>query len=183
MKAIIYTSNTGSTAEYAQLLGNELNLPVHSLQQAKNKVPAGSEIIYLGWIMAGGIKGYKEAAKLYKVRAVCGIGMGQTGTQLKEVRDKNAIPQRIPLFTLQGNFDVKKLHGAYRFMMNIMVKTAGKGLANKTDHTPEEDDMLDMMINGGKRVSLQNLKAVTEWYNVTRHALGGVNGESMKVFL
>ena len=54
MKAIIYTSNTGSTAEYAQLLGKELNVPVHSLQQAKNKVPAGSEIIYLGWIMAGG---------------------------------------------------------------------------------------------------------------------------------
>lgn len=101
MKAIIYTSNTGSTAEYAQLLGKELNLPVHSLQKAKNKVPAGSEIIYLGWIMARGIKGYKEAEKLYKVRAVCGIGMGQTGTQLKEVRDKNAIPQRIPLFTLQ----------------------------------------------------------------------------------
>ena len=108
MKAIIYTSNTGSTAEYAQLLGNELNLLVHSLQQAKNKVLSGSEIIYLGWIMAGGIKGYKEAAKLYKVRAVCGIGMGQTGTPRKE------------------------------------------------------DDMLGVMINGGKRVSLQNLKAVTE---------------------
>lgn len=164
MKAIIYTSNTGSTAEYAQLLGKELNLPVHSLQQAKNKVLSGSEIIYLGWIMAGEIKGYKEAAKLYKVRAVCGVGMGQTGTQLKEVRDKNAIPQRIPLFTLQGNFDVKKLHGAYRFMMNVMVKTVGKGLANKTDRTPEEDDMLDMMVNGGKRVSLQNMKAITEWY-------------------
>ena len=103
MKAIIYTSNIGSTAEYAQLLGKELNLPVHSLQKAKNKVPAGSEIIYLGWIMAGGIKGYKKAAKLYKVCVVCGVGMGQTGTQLKELRDKNTIPQRIPLFTLQGN--------------------------------------------------------------------------------
>ena len=45
-----------------------------------------------------------------------------------------------------------------------MVKTAGKGLANKPDRTPEEDDMLDMMVNGGKRVSLQNLKTVTEWY-------------------
>ena len=45
-----------------------------------------------------------------------------------------------------------------------MVKTAGKGLANKPDRTTEEDDMLDMMVNGGKRVSLQNLKAVTEWY-------------------
>lgn len=127
-------------------------------------MPAGSEIIYLGWIMAGGIKGYKKAAKLYKVCVVCGVGMGQTGTQLKELRDKNTIPQRIPLFTLQGNFDVKKLRGTYRFMMNVMVKTAGKGLANKPDRTPEEDDMLDMMVNGGKRVSLQNLKAVTEWY-------------------
>ena len=164
MKAIIYTSNIGSTAEYAQLLGKELNLTVHSLQKAKNKVPAGSEIIYLGWIMAGGIKGYKKAAKLYKVCVVCGVGMGQTGTQLKELRDKNTIPQRIPLFILQGNFDVKKLRGTYRFMMNVMVKTAGKGLANKPDRTPEEDDMLDMMVNGGKRVSLQNLKAVTEWY-------------------
>ena len=164
MNAIIYTTETGSTERYAKLLAHETGLPVCSLAEAKKKVPAGAGIIYLGWIMAGGIKGYKEAAKLYKVRAVCGIGMGQTGTQLKEVRDKNAIPQRIPLFTLQGNFDVKKLHGAYRFMMNVMVKTAGKGLANKTDRTPEEDDMLDMMINGGKRVSLQNLKAVTEWY-------------------
>ena len=114
--------------------------------------------------MAGGIKGYKEAAKKYKVCVVCGVGMGQTGTQLKEVRDKNAIPQRIPLFTLQGNFDVKKLHGVYRFMMNVMVKTAGKGLAAKTDRTPEEEDMLDMMINGGKRVSLENLREIDAWY-------------------
>ena len=90
MKAIIYTSNTGSTAEYAQLLGKELNLPVHSLQKAKNKVPAGSEINYLGWIMAGGIKGYNEAAKLYKVRAICGIGMGQVnGGKKDKLSDKS----------------------------------------------------------------------------------------------
>ena len=80
--------------------------------------------------------------------------MGQTGTQLKEVRDKNAIPQRIPLFTLQGNFDVKKLHGAYRFMRNVMVKIAGNGLANKTDRTPEEDD-IKMNIHKNKML----------WYN------------------
>lgn len=164
MEAILYTSNTGSTAEYAQLLGKELNLPVYSIKQAKNNVSCGSEIIYLGWIMAGEIKGHKKAVKLYKVCAVCGVGMGQTGTQLKEIRNKNAIPQSIPLFTVQGNFDVKKLHGMYRFMMDVMVKTVGKQLANKVNRTFEEDDMLDMMVNGGKRVSLENLKAVTEWY-------------------
>lgn len=95
MEAIVYTSNAGSTAEYAQLLGKKLNLPVYSIKQAKNKVSCGSEIIYLGWIMAGEIKGYKKATKLYKVRAVCGVGMGQTGTQLKEIRNKNAISQRL----------------------------------------------------------------------------------------
>lgn len=67
MKAIVYTSNAGSTAEYAQLLGNELNHPEYGFKQAKNKVSCGSGIIYLGWIMAKEIKKYKRAAKLYKV--------------------------------------------------------------------------------------------------------------------
>mgnify|MGYP000733173984 CR=1 FL=1 len=31
-------------------------------------------------------------------------------------------------------------------MMNIMVKQAGKALEKKTDRTPEEEDMLDMML-------------------------------------
>ena len=40
---------------------------------------------------------------------------------------------------------MKKLHGVYRLMMEIMVKTAGKGLAEKEDRTPEEDDMLEIL--------------------------------------
>ena len=45
-----------------------------------------------------------------------------------------------------------------------MVKTAGKGLANKPDRTPEEDDMLDMMLHSGNRVSIDNLGSVLDWY-------------------
>ena len=81
---------------------------------------------------------------------------------------KSAISADIPLFTLQGNFDVKKLHGVYRLMMEIMVKTAGKGLAEKKDRTPEEDDMLDMMLHGGERVKAENLGAVLDWYSAQR---------------
>ena len=99
MKAIIYTSNAGSTVQYAQLLADELHLPVYSAKEAKKKVPAHSEIIYLGWIMAGGIKGYKDMVKKYNVRAVCAVGMSRTGTQTEEVRTKNSIPKSIPLFT------------------------------------------------------------------------------------
>lgn len=168
MNAIIYTTNTGSTERYAKLLAHETGLPAYSPAEAKKKVVSGTEVIYLGWIMASSVKGYAEAAKHYKVRAVCAVGMGQTGTQTDVVRNKNSIPVRIPLFTLQGNFDIKKLHGAYRLMMNIMVKTVGKGLANKQDRTPEEDDMLDMMLHGGNRVRVENLGSVLDWYRMCR---------------
>ena len=168
MSAIIYTTNTGSTEHYAKLLAQKTGLPVYSPAEAKKWVFAGAEVIYLGWIMAGSVKGYAEAAKRYQVRAVCGVGMGQAGTQADSVRKKSSVPADIPLFTLQGNFDVKKLHGVYRLMMEIMVKTAGKGLAEKKDRTPEEDDMLDMMLHGGERVKEENLGAVLDWYNTQR---------------
>lgn len=166
MNAIIYTTNTGSTERYAKLLAQKTGLPAYSLAEAKKRVLAGAEVIYLGWIMAGSVKGYAEAAKRYRVCAVCGVGMGQTGTQADSVRKKSAVPADIPLFTLQGNFDVKKLHGIYRLMMEIMVKTVGKALAEKKDRTPEEDDMLDMMLHGGERVKEENLSAVLDWYSV-----------------
>ena len=168
MNAIIYTTNTGSTEHYAKLLAQKTGLPVYSLAEAKKRVFAGAEVIYLGWIMAGSVKGYAEAAKRYQVRAVCGVGMGQTGTQTDSVRKKSAVPAGIPLFTLQGNFDVKKLHGIYRLMMEIMVKTAGKGLAEKSDRSMEEDNMLDIMLHGGERVKEENLSTVLDWYSAQR---------------
>ena len=165
MNAIIYTTNTGSTERYAKLLAQKTGLPAYSLAEAKKRVFAGAKVIYLGWIMAGSVKGYAEAAKRYRVRAVCGVGMGQTETQTDSVRKKSAVPADIPLFTLQGNFNVKKLHGVYRLMMQIMVKTAGKALAEKSDRTSEEDDMLDMMLHGGERVKAKNLSDVLDWFS------------------
>ena len=168
MNAIIYTTNTGSTERYARLLAGQTGLPAYSLAEARKTISAGAEIIYLGWIMAGAVKGYAAAAKRYRVCAVCGVGMGRTGTQTDSVRKKTAVPAQIPVFTLQGNFDVKKLHGIYRPMMEIMVKTAGRSLAEKSDRTPEEDGILDMMLHGGERVRAENLSTVLDWYNGRR---------------
>ena len=163
MNAIVYTSNTGFTAQYAGLLGGKPNLPAYSLDTAKRELAAGAEIIYLGWLMAGQVKGYKQAAKLYKIAAVCGVGMGAGGSQIKEVRKGNAIPENIPLFTLQGGFELNKLHGIYKFMMNTMKRTMGKKLAAKQDKTADEQDMLDLLLHGGSRVSEENLRPVLEW--------------------
>ena len=59
---------------------------------------------------------------------------------------------------------MKKLHGVYRPAMEIMVKTVGRSLAAKEGRTAEEDDLLDMLLHGGERVSPENLRAVLDWY-------------------
>ena len=174
MQAIVYTTNTGSTARYAALLAQKTGLPAYASAEAKKAVPAGAEVLCLGWIMAGTVKGYAAAARRYQVRAVCGVGMGQTGTQEKSVRKKTAVPANIPVFTLQGNFDVQKLHGLYRPMMALMVKTAGKSLAEKKNRTPEEDDMLALLRSGGTRVQKEHLSAVLTWYRAAIR--GGMEG-------
>lgn len=167
MDAIVYTSNSGFTAQYAALLGEKLHLPNYSLQEAVKNLKPGAEILYLGWLMASVVKGYKKAAGLYKIKAVCGVCMGASGSQLQEVRNANAIPEALPLFTLQGGFDRTKLHGIYKLMMRIMKNAIGNKLAQKPDKTAEEADMLDLMQNGGSRVCSENLAPVLAWYSAS----------------
>lgn len=162
MDAILYTSNTGSTERYARLLGEKTGLAVYPLEGAP--LPAGAEVLYMGWVMASTVRGYKKAAKKYAVKALCGVCMAATGTQIEELRKANGVDSDMPVFTLQGGFDIRKLHGVYRFMMSVMTKTVGKSLAEKPNRTPDEDDMLDMLLHGGDRVDEANLAPVLDWY-------------------
>lgn len=160
---ILYTSNTGFTAQYAAMLSEQTGLPCFALKAAGHIQP-GTPILYLGWLMAGNVQGYKEAAKKYRVCAVCGVGMGSTDSQIEDVRKTNALPADLPVFVLQGGFDMKRLHGVYKLMMTVMKNTVGKSLARKPERTADEGTMLDLLQNGGSRVSPENLSSVLDWY-------------------
>ena len=162
--AIVYTSNTGFTAQYASLLGGETGLPVYSLEDASKSLPQSSPIVYLGWLTAGKVQGYDKAVTKFNLQALCAVGMAKSGSQMEDVRKSNNLPEGLPLFTLQGGFDLKKLRGVYKLMMLGMSKTVAKKLAAKPDRTPDEEDMLDLFQNGGNRVSLENLRPVLAWY-------------------
>ena len=162
--SIVYTSNTGFTRQYAMLLGEKTGLPVYSLEEAGKTLAPGNTIVYLGWLMAGKIQGYTKASKRYQIAAVCGVGMGKTGSQLDDVRKANALGEELPVFTLQGGFDMGKLRGVYKLMMTIMSKTVGKKLAEKENRTPEENDMLHLLTSGGNRVCGDNLTEFMNWY-------------------
>ena len=94
--------------------------------------------------------------------------MGATGSQLDDVRKSNALPEDMPVFTVQGGFDMQRLRGIYRFMMKTMAGTLGKRLAAKADRTPDEDAMLDMLLHGGSHVSPENLSGVLGWYRAAQ---------------
>ena len=66
---------------------------------------------------------------------------------------------------------MEKLRGVNKLMMSMMVKTVGKALAEKSDRTSEEDDMLDLMMHGGNRVSMENLSGPIKWYEQIRDVI------------
>lgn len=173
IRAIVYTSNTGTTKQYAGLLGQATGLPVHSLDECKKILPSGTEIIYLGWIMAGGISGYRDAAKRYRISMVCAVGIEPAGNK-QELREKNGISAGVELFTLQGGYLPNRLRGVQKLLIHMITRTAGKKLAGKAGRTPEEDDLLELMQHGGSRVCQENLKAPLQWY---RQYLGGTTHE------
>ncbi len=165
VEAIVYTSNTGYTAQYAQMLGRKTGLPVYDLDKALNKLAKNTSILYLGWLMASFVRGYDKASKHFNVKCVCGVGCGENGSQLTEVRKNNSISADVSVFVLRGGLDMSRLKGIYKFMMGIVVKKLAKDLEKKSDRTSEEDVTLKLLLEGGNLVSEEYLAPVIEWIN------------------
>ena len=164
MKVIVYTSNTGHTAAYSKMLGAKIGLPVYALNEAAKKLQKGTEIIYLGWLFANNIKGYKKATKKYKISAICAIGLCDTGTAVAEVRKANSISEETPLFTMQGGMDKTKLRGINKFMINMLTK----GLSSRKERTENDERMLELLTHDKNYVSEENITAFMKWYENTR---------------
>ena len=158
--AIVYTSGTGHTRQYALLLGEQIGLPLFSLDEAKSQLSGGSPVIYLGWLHASHVKGYAKAARRFDLRAVCAVGLCDTGTLTDQVRKATSIPEGIPLFTLQGGIDRSRLKGMDKLMISMLTK----GLASKKQRSAQEERMLELLSRDESYVSLENLSEVLRWY-------------------
>ena len=158
--AIVYTSNTGHTAAYAKLLGESTCLPVYSAQQAKTALAPDTCVIYLGWLMAGQIVGLAAARKRYRLAAVIGVGLGDSGAQTNSVRKACRLSENTPLFTLQGGMDHQKLTGTYKSMIQVLIKV----MSLKKKRSEDEEKMLQLLIQGGNYVKCEELAPVLDWY-------------------
>lgn len=164
MKAIVYVSETGHTAQYARLLSARMGLPAYDLKQAKRDLPKGTEIFYMGWLCASTVKGYSKAKRRFSIAAVCGVGLCDTGCLLDEVRRAISLPSDVPLFTLQGGIDLEALRGINK----MMIATLTKVFVNKKDKTEDDKRMVELLTHTADYVSVDNLTAVMAWWEGQR---------------
>ena len=163
IEAIVYTSNTGNTGQYAQMLAARTGLPVYSAKDAETALSQGASVIYMGWIRASVIVGYREAAARYAIVCVLAVGMGETGGQLVELRRKNGLAESLPLFTMQGGLFPSKLRGMNAFMINFSRRKAIKVLKAERKRTEAQNAMLIMLSKGASFVQEKHLEKPLYW--------------------
>ena len=163
IEAIVYTSNTGNTEQYARMLAARTGLPVYSTKDAETALSPGASVIFMGWIRASVIVGYREAAARYAITCVLAVGMGETGGQLPELRKKNGLAESLPLFTMQGGLFPSKLRGMNAFMINFSRRKAIKVLKAERKRTEAQNAMLIMLSKGASFVQEKHLQKPLFW--------------------
>lgn len=157
--AIVYTSKNGHTKEYADVLSKKINVPIYSLDEAKQKLNKESKIIYMGWIHANKVMGYKKAWSKFCICMVIGCGLCDTGTIIGEVRNRTNINSSVHLFTVQGGMKLSTLKGYDKFLIKMLIN----GLSKSKNRTPRDDRMLYLLTHEENYVKEENLKAVIEY--------------------
>ena len=163
--AIVYTSNTGFTMRYAQMLGQAAAIPVYDLEEERSAPAPGANALYLGWLSAGKIKGLRKAGKRWNIQAVCAVGMEPAGRNTPEkLAEENGL-KGTPVFYLQGGYAPERLTGIPKLMMWAM----SRAVTRHAPRDPEEAQRQEAFRTGCDFVTEENLAPVLAW-------LGGQTG-------
>jgi len=158
--AIVYTSQTGHTKAYAELLSRLTDIPAYPLSAH----PEAKEVVFLGWVRAGSIVGLGEARKYWKLPCVCAVGMSPGTPELeRELRRNNGVLGEAALFYLQGGLDLAQLKWPVRLVLAAIAKSARKTLEAKNTRTAAEEQTYRMTLGPYSCVSEANLADVLAW--------------------
>ena len=133
---ILYGSQYGTAKRYADELSRLTGLPAVSYEKAADL--AGCEqIVYLGGLYAGGVKGLKQTAKKFPagvrlILVTVGLADVQDEQNIKNIRRsvRRQLPaevlQNTALFHLRGGIDYSRLNLTHRTMMTLLYNHAKK---------------------------------------------------------
>lgn len=160
---IVYRSNTGFTKQYAEMLAKAEKMKVYHLDETGG-LDQGTEVFFMGPLMAGHIAGVDQAMKRFQVKGVCGVGMSPASQQTLDTLSKANYVPNAPIFYLQGGWSPKQVGWIKRRMVNMVTRSMRRTLRDKgSRRTPEEQRQLDFLEKGGSFVAFENLEPIRDW--------------------
>lgn len=164
IKAIVYHTKTGYTERYAKILSERTGLPCYNMNEALGQFGKNDEVIFMGNIMTGTVKGYKKAHRNFTTCFVVGVGISYPTNEIKEdVRDRTDIVDE-PFYLLRGGIDYKKISKFKGFFLKKMAEIANAGREKGEDHQHDQET-IDILMEGGDYFNPEYLQPVVDWYN------------------
>lgn len=168
---IIYGSHYGTSKCYAQKLSEMTGIPVISYEDIKD-LSEYEEIIHLGGLYAGGVKGLKNTIKaLPQNGKLIIVTVGLADVSIKENTDhiKMAVRQQVPqsildrieILHLRGGIDYSRLSFLHKTMMSLVYKKAKN--TPEEQKTAEERDLIETYNQKVDFVDFDSLNAVIEF--------------------
>ena len=159
--------------EYAQLLAEKTGVPAYSTKEARGKLPSKAEIFYMGWLLAGTVRGIQSAMDRYTIRgaAIVGISPQGNGDLWTEARINGGYSDSGGrLFYLQGGYAPEKLGFFHRLMMKPMARSVIRQVEGKGDAaTAQEREMAEVFRRGGDFVREEALEEIVQWFREGDH--------------
>ena len=173
IQAIVYTSKTGYTQRYAELLAERTGVPAYSAKEARGKLRPKAEIFYMGWLLAGTVQGIQSAMDRYTIRgaAIVGISPQGNGDLWTEARINGGCSDSGGrLFYLQGGYAPEKLGFFHRLMMKPMTRSVVRQVQARGDAaTDRERQMAEVFQHGGDFVREEALDEIVQWFREGDH--------------
>lgn len=165
---VIYRSKHGSTQQYAQWIGEELQCPVIPDKDfSKRDFENYDNIIFGGCVQAGGIMGFdiiKKNMRRLKEKKIVVFAVGlnvmqkETRMQLREINfDKKSV-ERMTCFYCPGAYKPEEIKGIDAGIMKLMINMLeSKGTLEMTD---EDKELLHAVKNGADYVDKKYIEPI-----------------------
>lgn len=165
---VIYKSKNGSTEKYARWISQELGCSaVRAEDFSKKDFEKYDNIIYGGWVHAGGIMGFdlikKNMRKLEGKKIVLfAVGLNIMGQeqriQLREINFDKKRVRGLTCYYCPGAYDPKTVKGMDQGLMKMMVKMLESKKAEDT--TPEDIKLLEAVKKGADMVDRKYIEPI-----------------------
>ena len=168
---LLYSSKTGFTQRYAELIGKELDCPVRPWSDAPADLSQYSAVVFGSRLHAGSFDGWKKARKLLARRGAKKLVVFATGAmpneaeeQIRTVWEQNLTQEErgsIPHFYLQAGMCREKLGAVDRAMLSVAAWLIGR----KKDKSAEAAAFVDAI---GRSYDISDAKYIQPVVNCLR---------------